>query len=59
MTPRTLMQPSSALSGTFSHPFGTGEGLAAPSPSPVAQQWEKVADRPDEGSSKARGNSCS
>ena len=30
-------------------PSTTNSALTAPAPSPVAQPWEKVADRPDEG----------
>ena len=44
-------RPSSALSGTFSHPADGRRETSPPIPSPVAKQWEKVADRPDEGPS--------
>jgi hypothetical protein len=30
-------------------PFATGNSFADPAPSPVAEPWEKVADRPNEG----------
>ena len=45
-------EPSSALPGTFSHPFGTGEGNTEQSSLPFSRRrsrWEKVPDRADEG----------
>ena len=49
-----LIRPS----GTFSHPCGTGEGLVGRSRnasfSRWRRQWEKVADRPDEGRAQKR-----
>ena len=58
-TSRFWKQPSSALSGTFSHCFATGEGTGGEGSLLPSAGWEKVADRPDEGAFNSRGASCS